>query len=43
MESQDLTALRDNGMKVVHVKQRKAGRILFLKTEITRFHPTDVF
>ena len=43
MESQDSPALRNKGVKVVHVKQRKAGRILFKKTEITRFHPTDVF
>jgi hypothetical protein len=43
MESQDSPALRKKGVKVVHVKQRKAGRILFKKTEITRFHPTDVF
>ena len=43
MESQDSPALRDKGMKIVHIKQRKAGRILFKKNEITRFHPTDVF
>jgi hypothetical protein len=42
-ESQDSPALRNKGLKVVHVKQCKAGRLLFEKTEITRFHPTDVF
>jgi hypothetical protein len=42
MESEDSPALRKKGVKVVHVKQRKAGRILFKKNEITRFHPTDV-
>jgi Uri superfamily endonuclease len=29
MESQDSPALRNKGVKVVHVKQRKSGRILF--------------
>jgi hypothetical protein len=29
MESEDSPALRKKGVKVVHVKQRKAGRILF--------------
>jgi hypothetical protein len=43
MESRDSPALREKGVKIVHGKQRKAGRILFKKTEITRFHPTDVF
>jgi hypothetical protein len=43
MESQDSPALRKKGVKVVLIKQLKAGRILFKKTEITRFHPTNVF
>ena len=43
MESQDSPALRNKGVKVVQVKHCRAGRILFKKTEITRFHPTDVF
>jgi hypothetical protein len=29
MESQDLPALRKQCVRVVHIKQRKAGRILF--------------
>jgi hypothetical protein len=38
MESRDSPALRQKGVKVVHVKQCKAGRILFKKkTEITSF------
>ena len=43
MESQDSPALRKKGVKVVHVKQCKTGRILFKKNESTRYHPTDVF
>ena len=44
MESRDSPALRQKGVKVVHVKQCKAGRILFKKkTEITSFYPTDVY
>jgi hypothetical protein len=31
MESEDSPALREKGVKVRHVKQRKAGRILFKK------------
>ena len=43
MGSHDSPALRKKGVKVVYLKQSKAGRILFKKTEITSFHPTDVF
>jgi hypothetical protein len=43
MESQDSPALRKKGVKAVHVKQCKAGQILFKENEITRFHPTVVF
>jgi hypothetical protein len=44
MESRDSPALRKIYVKVAHVKQRKASRILFKKKhEITSFYPTDVF
>ena len=39
MESQDSPALRKKGVKVVHVKQRKAGRILFKKNRNYAFSP----
>jgi hypothetical protein len=39
MESQDSPALRNKVMKGVHVKQRKAGRILFKKKRNYAFSP----